>query len=85
MAQSIDRTEINLPILVLGYTATHKVSHRYVIPMVIIIENAFIPQKTTDSLVGAHPNITVSIFRYGKYMCIGQPLFTTIDFIFPIG
>ena len=71
VAKSIDGTEINLSILILSYTATHKISHRHIIPMVIVIENILIPQQTTDSLIGAHPDIMIRIFRYSTYMCIG--------------
>ena len=84
-AKSIDGTEINLSILILSYTATHKISHRHIIPMVIVIENILIPQQTTDSFIGAHPDIMVGIFRYSTYMCIGQSFFTAVNLIFPIG
>jgi len=51
--------------------------------MIVIIENLLVFQQAADTFIGAHPYISMIIFRNGTYMDIGQTLLTAIYFIVP--
>ena len=85
VTQSVDRSEVEVPVLSISYTSTAETTHRKVVVMVVVVERLFTLNEAANTLVRANPDIAGFIFANGMYMCIGKSAFPLIYFVCLVG
>ena len=84
MAISVDRAEIDEPVMVFGNASADETSLWDVVGVIVGIETFFRGDIATDTGIGTCPDVAVLIFTDSSYVCIGQSFFSLKNLIVKI-
>ena len=82
--QSVDRAEIDEPVMIFGNASADETSLWDVVGVIVGIETFFRGDIATDTGIGTCPDVAVLIFTDSSYVCIGQSFFSLKNLIVKI-
>ena len=81
---TVDRAEIDEPVMVFGNASADETSLWDVVGVIVGIETFFRGDIATDTGIGTCPDVAVLIFTDSSYVCIGQSFFSLKNLIVKI-